>query len=357
MGQKDLCLTVLFKGDIKVIELRSDTFTQADEKMRKAMADAVVGDDVYQEDPSVNNLQNRAAEIFSKEAALFVPSGTMGNLLAVLSTCQRGDEIIMENTMHTFLYEVAGISALAGVQIYPVPGNDGKIPLYSINSGIRPENIHFPATKMIALENTHNMSGGKVLDLDYINAVGQLAKEKNIHFHIDGARIFNAITELGVTASEMVQNVDSIQVCLSKGLGAPMGSMLIGKTDFIDKARKYRKMLGGGMRQWGHAAAAGIIALEEGPKKLLDDHINCGEIAEALVTKTWTKDVTYSTNICRFQVIDMKTADNFTEYMNGNHVRVQRTGDTFRIVTHFNVSKADTLKVVSLINSFKGDKF
>ena len=337
-----------------MIELRSDTFTKADEKMRNAMAFAEVGDDVYGEDPTVNKLQELAATAFGKEKALFVPSGTMGNLLAVLAVCQRGDEIIMDYYMHMFQYEVAGISALAGVQINPLKGFDGKIPLDLIKDTIRKENIHFPTTRMIALENTHNISGGKVLELNYINAVAKLAKENDLHFHIDGARLYNAMIALEVEPKVMLENVDSAQICLSKGLGAPMGSILLGSAEFIDKALKYRKMLGGGMRQWGHAAAAGIIALEEGPANLIYDHKNCDLIATELRKHWWVTDVQSSTNICRFQIPKEELAVQFEDYMLENGVRVQRGGTSLRVVTHRNLTENDIQKVVALIGAFKG---
>lgn len=337
-----------------MIELRSDTFTTADEKMRNAMAFAEVGDDVYGEDPTVNRLQELAAKTFDKERALFVPSGTMGNLLAVLAVCQRGDEIIMDYHMHMFQYEVAGISALAGVQINPLKGFDGKIPLDIIEDTIRKENIHFPTTRMIALENTHNISGGKVLELNYINAVGKLARENNLHFHIDGARLFNAMVALGVEAKDMLESVDSAQICLSKGLGAPMGSILLGRAEFIDKALKYRKMLGGGMRQWGHAAAAGIIALEEGPLHLIFDHKNTEKLATELRKHWWVTEVQSSTNICRFQIPNEDLAAEFEEYMLENEIRVQRGGTGLRMVTHRNISEKDISKVVTLMGAFKG---
>ena len=335
-----------------MIELRSDTFTIADEKMRKAMAEAEVGDDVYNEDPSVNKLQKIAGEFFGKEAALFVPSGTMGNLLAVLTACQRGDEIIAEYNSHIFQYEVAGVSSVAGVQINPIKGIDGKIPIDIIKEAIRDENIHFPTTRMICLENTHNVSGGKVLEVEYINAVASVAKENNIHLHIDGARIINAATALGISPKELLENVDSVMVCLSKGLGAPMGSLLVGTKEFIDRALKYRKMLGGGMRQWGHAAAAALIALEEGPQRLSQDHQHCEILAEALKKQQWTAEVQSSTNICRFLVPDEKKGNDLVDYMLNNGVRIQKTGVNFRVVTHLNVTEEDIKKVVALINGF-----
>lgn len=337
-----------------MIELRSDTFTIAHEKMRNAMAYAVVGDDVYGEDPTVNRLQELAAKTFDKEKALFVPSGTMGNLLAVLAVCQRGDEIIMDYHMHMFQYEVAGISALAGAQINPLIGIDGKIPIELIKDTIRKENIHFPRTKMIALENTHNISGGKVLELNYINDVAKLSKEYKLHFHIDGARLYNAIVALGVEPKDILENVDSAQICLSKGLGAPMGSILLGTSDFIEKALKYRKMLGGGMRQWGHAAAAGIIALEEGPKELMADHKRCELLSSELRKHWWAVNVQSSTNICRFQIPKEEIADAFERYMLENGVKVQRGGTSLRMVTHRNLSEDDIIKVMTLIGAFKG---
>ncbi|WP_350342750.1 low-specificity L-threonine aldolase [Proteinivorax tanatarense] len=334
-----------------MIELRSDTFTVATAEMRKAMAEAKVGDDVYGEDPTVNLLQQKVAKVFGKEKSLFVPTGTMGNLLAVLSVCDRGDEIITESNMHIFKYEVANIAALASVQIHPLSGVDGKIPLDYIKNAIREDNIHFPKTKMIALENTHNMAGGKVLDKPYIDAVAKLAKKNSLHLHIDGARIFNAQVSLGIPMHKLVENVDSVMVCLSKGLGAPVGSMLVGNDELIAKALKYRKMLGGGMRQWGHSAAAGLMALKEGPENLLKDHQHCKMIGESLSIQPWIKSVDYSTNICRF-VVEKEISNKLIRYMEDNKVKIQRTGNFFRIVTHLNITKNDVEKVIKVINDF-----
>ena len=268
---------------MNIIDLRSDTVTRPTDEMRAAMAVAEVGDDVFGEDPTVNRLQEIAAIEMGMEAGLFVASGTMGNLLAVLATCTRGDEVIMGNLGHTFLFEGGGISALGGVfphTLYNQP--DGTIALDDIRNAIRPDDVHHPVTRMVILENTHNRCGGVVLSTDYTHAVGELAGEKNLHLHIDGARIFNAASFLGKSAQELVKDAQSVTFCLSKGLCAPVGSVLCGSRDFITRARKIRKMLGGGMRQAGVLAAAGIIALEKMSKRLGEDHARAAQLADGL---------------------------------------------------------------------------
>ncbi len=249
---------------MKLIDLRSDTVTQPTPEMRKAMADAEVGDDVFGEDPTINRLQELGADMMGKEAALFVPSGTMGNLAAVLTHCGRGDEVILGNKSHTYLNEAGGISALGGVHPYSIPNQpDGSLDLGAIKDAIRPEDDHYPITKLIILENTQNKCGGVPISVSYTAAVGDLAHTAGLKLHIDGARIFNAAVALGTTASQLANPADSITFCLSKGLCAPVGSLLCGSKEFIKKARRIRKQLGGGMRQAGVLAAAGIVALNQ----------------------------------------------------------------------------------------------
>ena len=229
----------------KIIDLRSDTVTQPTPAMRQAMFEAQVGDDVYGEDPMVNRLEQLAAQKMGKEAAIFVTSGTMGNLIGVLAHCQRGDEVLMGYQAHTFLFEAGGISALGNVFAHPLPNqSDGSIRLEDIRNGIRGEDIHDPITRLVLLENTHNHCGGTVLGPDYLTQVGQLAHENGLYFHMDGARIFNAAAALGVEAAELAAPTDSITFCLSKGLCAPVGSVLCGSRAFIDRSRRVRKMLG-----------------------------------------------------------------------------------------------------------------
>lgn len=265
------------------IDLRSDTVTQPTPEMRQAMEGAPVGDDVYGEDPSVNRLQELAAERMGKEAGLFVPSGTMGNLAAILAHCGRGDEVILGSSAHTFLFEAGGISALGGVHSCQIPNQqDGTLDLEAIRSAIRPDDEHQPVTRLITLENTHNRCGGVPLSVAYTQAVGELAHAHNLKLHMDGARIFNAAAALGVSAQELVDPADSVTFCLSKGLCAPVGSVICGSRDFITRAHRVRKQLGGGMRQAGVLAAAGIIALETIANRLDEDHIRAQRLAEGL---------------------------------------------------------------------------
>lgn len=268
---------------VDVIDLRSDTVTQPTLAMRKAMAEAVVGDDVYGEDPTINRLQEMAAERMGKEAGLFVPSGTMGNLIAILTSCNRGDEAIMGNLSHTFLFEAGGAAALGGVHPMTLPNQpDGTLDLEAIQAAIRGEDVHQPITRLIVLENTHNMCGGVPLRAEYTRAVGELAHRRGLRFHLDGARIFNAAVALGVEAKELARPANSVTFCLSKGLCAPVGSVLCGSQEFITRARRIRKQLGGGMRQAGILAAAGIVALEQMVDRMREDHARAKRLAKGL---------------------------------------------------------------------------
>ena len=266
-----------------MIDLRSDTVTKPTPAMREAMYRAEVGDDVYGEDPTVNRLQELAAEMFGKQAGLFVPTGTMGNLAAVLAYCQRGDEVILGNKAHTFLFEAGGISALGGVHSCQLPNQaDGSLDLETVRQAIRDDDDHCPITRLIALENTHNRCGGVALSVEYTRAAGELARDYDLKLHIDGARIFNAAVALGVQARELAAPADSLTFCLSKGLSAPVGSVIVGERDFIQRAHRIRKMLGGGMRQAGVLAAAGIVALENMVDRLAEDHARASRLADGL---------------------------------------------------------------------------
>lgn len=267
---------------MRIIDFRSDTVTLPTEEMLQEMVKAPLGDDVYGDDATVNKLEELASEIMGKEAALLVPSGTMGNLIAVMAHTTPGQEIILEESSHIYLYEVAGIARLAGVQARTLKGEAGALAVEEVEASIRAENIHFPETGLICLENTHNMAGGVAIPVEKMEAIYRLAKEKNIPLHLDGARIFNAAETLEVDVKEIAKNVDSLMFCLSKGLCAPIGSILAGSKDFIGKARKLRKMLGGGMRQAGIIAAAGIVALDTQAKRLHQDHSNARLLAEGL---------------------------------------------------------------------------
>jgi len=268
---------------MKIIDMRSDTVTLPTDEMRAAMASARVGDDVYGEDPTVNELQDISARMLGKEAGLFIPSGTMGNLIATLAHCQRGDEVIMGELGHTFLFEAGGISALGGIFPHTLKNQpDGTILMDDLVKAIRPDDVHHPISRLVILENTHNRCGGVVLSQDYTSSVGDFTYEKGLLFHIDGARIFNAAAALGVTAKDLGQSADSITFCLSKGLCAPVGSVLVGSQAFIAKAKRIRKMLGGGMRQAGVLAAAGIIAVNNMTRRLREDHERAAKLAEGL---------------------------------------------------------------------------
>src|SRR5436309_1957209 len=266
------------------IDLRSDTVTKPSAEMGRAMAEAEVGDDVFIEDPTINKLQERAAEIFGRQAALFVPSGSMGNLTCILAQTQQGQEVICEESGHVYNYEMASMSAIAGVIQRLVPGEDGILTWQGISKAIRPKIYYRPQTALIALENTHNMAGGTVYPTKLAEEICDKAHDAGVGVHLDGARVFNAATYLGEDVAQMTKKFDSVQFCLSKGLGAPVGSMIVGTREFIERCRSIRKMLGGGMRQAGILAAAGLIALEKGPKRLQIDHDNAAFLAKELAT-------------------------------------------------------------------------
>jgi len=268
---------------MQYIDLRSDTVTKPTPEMREAMAEAEVGDDVYGDDPTVNRLEALAAEKLGKESALFVPSGTMGNLLALLVHCQRGDEVIVGNQSHIYLNEAGGMSALGGIQPCPIQNQrDGTLALDDVLASIRTEDVHHPITRLICLENTQNICGGVPLTSDYTRQVSELAQHNGLFLHIDGARIFNAAVAQNVPVRDLVEPADSVMFCLSKGLASPIGSMLVGTRKFIGRARHLRKMLGGGMRQVGVLAAAGIISLEQMVARLADDHARARKLADGL---------------------------------------------------------------------------
>src|SRR5262245_37808201 len=265
-----------------VIDLRSDTVTKPSPEMRRAMAEAEVGDDVFVEDPTVNRLQQRAAEVFDREAALFVPSGTMGNLTCILAHTRPGQEVICEEAGHIYNYEMASMSAVAGVLPRVVQGEDGILSWETVATAIRPRIYYRPQTALVSLENTHNMAGGTVYPTALAEEICEKSHEAGIPVHLDGARVFNAAACLGEDVGNMTRSFDSVQFCLSKGLGAPVGSMIVGSRDFIERCRSIRKMLGGGMRQVGVLAGAGLVALEEGPKLLPTDHENAQILAQGL---------------------------------------------------------------------------
>lgn len=323
------------------IDLRSDTVTQPTKAMRQAMAKAVVGDDVFGEDPTVNKLQEMAAEKMGKQAGLFVPSGTMGNLAGILAHCGRGDEVILGNKAHTFLYEAGGISALGGVHSCQIPNQaDGTLLLDDIQAAIRSGDAHQPVSRLVCLENTHNRCGGVALTADYTRAAGELAHRNGLLLHLDGARIFNAAVAQGITALELAAPADSVTFCLSKGLSAPVGSVLCGSKEYIKKAHRIRKQLGGGMRQAGILAAAGIVALKTMVDRLADDHKRAKYLAQGLSFLPWLvmDPGTPQTNMIFISLAGSVEvgAKQFAEELSKKGVRVGVVGERrFRLVTHY----------------------
>lgn len=335
-----------------VIDLRSDTVTLPTPEMRRAMAEAEVGDDVYGEDPTINRLEAMGAELLGKEAGLFVPSGTMGNLVAILTHCQRGDEVILGHLAHTFLYEAGGMAALGGIQPHTIPNQpDGTLRLEDIRAAIRPDDPHMPITRLITIENTHNRCGGSPLSVDYTRAVGELARQYNLRFHIDGARIFNAAVALGVAARELAAPADSITFCLSKGLSAPVGSVLCGDAAFIRRARRIRKQLGGGMRQAGVLAAAGIVAIETVLPRLHLDHERARLLADGLqgISGCELDEGSPKTNMVYVNLSDELPFDaaQVAERLSHRGVKVGVVGPRrFRLVTHYWIDDAAVQKAI-----------
>lgn len=340
---------------MKVIDLRSDTITHPTPEMRKAMFEAEVGDDVYREDPTVNRLEAVAAEMMGKEAALFTTSGTQSNLIGVLTHTNHGDEIILGDEAHIIWYEVGGAAALGGVIMRTVPTDSrGRLNPDDIERAIRGKDIHYPQTTLLCLENTHNRCGGTVLTPDYTDGVCKLAHARGLKVHLDGARIFNAAVALGVPASALVRNSDSVALCLSKGLSAPVGSLLCGSEDFIERARKFRKMLGGGMRQAGVIAAAGIVALETMVDRLAEDHANARRLAEGLAgikgIRLAQDDI--PTNIVMFHISPPLSPVEFIEALGRAGVKIGlRDGRPFRAVTHCMVSSSDIDEALTRIEA------
>ena len=340
-----------------MIDLRSDTLTHPTQSMRDAMATAEVGDDVFQEDPTVQKLENLSAEKMGKEAALFVPSGCMGNLISLLSHCGRGDEILLGDRSHISLYEVGGVAALGGVHPRPLPNNnDGTISIDLLEKGIRHSDIHCPPTRLICLENTQNFCQGSPITPEYMTEVREIANKFGLKIHLDGARIFNAAVALGVPVAKLTEKVDSVMFCLSKGLSAPVGSLVCGSSEFIIKARKARKMVGGGMRQVGHIAAAGLIAINEQVDRLQEDHDNAKFLASQLSDLDGIEvDVTrIKTNIIFFKLtgIDGEVLLNQLEQ---NQIKILMTdADVFRAVLHREVSKEQVQRVVKTFQSILG---
>ncbi|MDR5694745.1 MAG: low-specificity L-threonine aldolase [Armatimonadota bacterium] len=338
-----------------IIDLRSDTVTQPTEEMREAMARAEVGDDVYGEDPTVNALEELAAQKVGKERALFVPSGTMGNLIAVLTHTQRGDEVLLEAESHIYYYEVGGLSAVAGTIPRLIQGDHGWISPEQLEAHIRPRDLHFPPPRLLCLENTHNRAGGRAFTPEQITRTCAVARRYGLKIHLDGARIFNASVALGVDARALTRDVDSVMFCLSKGLSAPVGSILAGEREFIERARKARKMLGGGMRQAGVLAACGIIALETMIPRLAEDHRRARMLATGLARiPGLSVDVEgVQTNIVLVEIEGPDgDAREVVQRLRSFGILVNAVGKrTIRLVTHRHITDEDVEKTLEAFSA------
>ncbi len=338
----------------KVIDLRSDTVTQPTPAMREAMACAEVGDDVYGEDPTVNRLEEMAAGQMGKPAGLFVASGTMGNLVAALTHCRRGDEALMGQLGHTFLFEAGGISALGGVFVHTLANQpDGSIRIDDLRAAIRGDDYHDPITRLLILENSHNRCGGTVQSVAYVRQAAEVAHSHGLSVHLDGARVFNAAAALGVPVTDLTAPVDSLTFCLSKGLCAPVGSVLCGSEEFIRQARRTRKMLGGGMRQAGVLAAAGIVALEQMTNRLGEDHARAKRLAQGLAAIAGVR-LTFGmpqTNLVFISLRDdfLLGSEEIARALNRRGIRVGATGRlTFRLVTHYGITDEDVDRTLAV---------
>ena len=344
-----------------MIDLRSDTVTLPSKEMKNFMFDAPLGDDVFGEDPSINALQDKASNLFKKEKALFVPSGTMANLISVLTHCNRGDEILLGNKSHIFKYEAGGASVFGGIHSHQLNNNDdGTIDINNILENIRDtRDDHFPKTKLLCLENTHNFCYGSPIGIEYLNNVKHLINNHKIKLHLDGARIFNASVALGVPVDKLVSSADSISCCLSKGLSAPVGSLIISNKNFITKAKKIRKALGGGMRQSGILAAAGTFSLNNMISRLEEDHYNALELAKKLSTiNKLSVDIDkVKTNIIFIYLEGKKISDKkFLDTLNKNNVKIDYKGNRkFRLVTHCGFNKSDIDTVMKIITKILKD--
>jgi threonine aldolase len=331
------------KKTISTVDLRSDTVTRPTPEMRRAMAEAEVGDDVYGEDPTVNRLEHRAAEIFAREAAIFVPSGSMGNQIAIKIHTRPGQEIICEERAHIYNWEMATLSSFSGCVVRPIPSADGSLEWKQVEKAIAPKIYYRAPTGLIVLENTHNMAGGTITPLAMMDEVCRNASERGIPVHLDGARVFNASIALGIPVAQLTKSFSSVMFCLSKGLGAPVGSLLVGSRSFIDQARIYRKALGGGMRQAGIIAAAGLIALEKMPARLGDDHANARFLAEGVAelpaVKIDLKSV--QSNIVIFEIVrsGVSSSDVTRRLAEQNVLASGISTQQVRLVTHMDVDR------------------
>jgi threonine aldolase len=343
-----------------MIDLRSDTVTKPSPEMRRAMAEAVVGDDVFLEDPTLNALQERAAVVFGKEAGLFVPSGSMGNLACVMAHTRQGQEVICESTGHVYNYEMGSMAAIAGVLPRIVQGVDGILSWDAVSEAIRPKVYYRPQTGLVCLENTVNMAGGTVYPTALVEEICGHAHDRGIKVHLDGARVFNAATYLNESVAKMTRPFDSVQFCFSKGLGAPVGSMIVGSREFIEQCRPIRKMLGGGMRQAGVLAAAALIALETGPQRLQEDHDHAQMLARRLAALPGiTLDASkVQTNIVIFglEKSGLSSAEFLERLAERKVLAVPVDGHRVRMVTHLDVTRADVDAAGTAVEQIMGPR-
>ncbi len=338
------------------IDLRSDTVTRPSPGMRKAIAEAEVGDDVLGDDPTVIRLEEKVAALLGMEAALFVPSGTMANLVAIRAQTHHGDEVIVEETSHVVQYEVGAHAAVSGVQFRMLPGSRGMLSPAQVEAAIRPRNIHCPVTRLVAMENTHNRASGAVYPVERVARIAEVARRHGVGVHMDGARLMNACVALGVKPTAYTRHLDSCTLCLSKGLGAPVGSMIAGTAAFLERARRFRKMFGGGMRQVGILAAAGIYALDHNVERLAEDHANAQRLAAALAEMPGISinPTEIETNIVIFEVTEPGlTAAELVGAMKQRGVLFLAIGDRrCRMVTHLDVSRANIDAAIERLRDF-----
>lgn len=333
-----------------MIDLRSDTVTKPTSDMRKIMANAPVGDDVWGDDPTVKSLEAMTAEKLGKESALYLSSGTQSNLVALLSHCQRGDEYLVGQDAHTYKYEAGGAAVLGSIQPQPLDVEaDGSIDLEKIKAAIKPDDFHFARTQLLSLENTIS---GRILPMDYIKKASRLAQEYGLKTHLDGARVFNAVVKLGIDVKQIAQHFESVSICLSKGLGAPVGSVLCGSYELIQDARRWRKMLGGGMRQAGIIAAAGIYALENNIERLRDDHDNAALLGQGL---SQIEELAVDQDLVQTNMVFVKPINGdavaLTDFLKSSGVLVD-VGSTIRLVTHMQITRQDIEATITAVKRF-----
>ncbi|MDD3044906.1 MAG: low-specificity L-threonine aldolase [Candidatus Delongbacteria bacterium] len=335
---------------MKIIDLRSDTVTRPSEAMRKAMYEAEVGDDVYGDDPTVNRLEELGAQMLGTDAAIFATSGTQANLLALLCHCERGDEYIVGQDAHTYKYEGGGGAVLGSIQPQPVEADElGRLDFEQVKKRIKPDDFHFAKTKLLCLENTY---GGRILPLDYIKEASQFAKKHELKLHLDGARVFNAAVKHGIDVKEITKHFDSIQICLSKGLGAPVGSLLCSTKEIVEKARRWRKMLGGGMRQAGVIAAGGIYALENNVQRLSEDHQKAQILAQGLSKIDGIKlDLNAVETNMVFIELNRNVDNDIEKFLRDRGILI--TGHkNIRLVTHLDLDEQDISGIVSAFEKY-----